>query len=782
MRAGWIALLAALAVNGCNKGTDRDALVACTVDADCPSDQLCASDRTCWHPAPLAPRRVTNLRGVQQEASMRLTWEPVLSATSYRLVRYAGATPAVVGDTTGTELTDVGPFTPGQQIAFAVVASNAAGPSRESNRIVAHFGLYAPTATATGGYRTVAITFVPDGRSFARIDEQVVAMVPASGYGVIRVQRSASGVTLVFEPQGTVQAPLSHVAVELKGIFTDNTPTAPLRLEIDLSTVPPPPPPPPQPTGLQISLRDESFLLMAQGTDGNTPLAFYRDGTLLPLCGTIGCFDTSFPRDGLEHEWRVAAQGTPPEAGPSARSLVFPPVPTSLVARSGVGRVELGWSALALPVTYQVFRNSVLIATTSSGGLTDHPPSDTVSSYFVRSVNAIGASYGSRSAYAQSLSPPDQINPATTGIEPLQIGWSRPLRQTFEVGRGGRMSAIDFSALNPSAGSFSFRLLDGEVQVAQSFTLPTASSAALGPLDPIFPSGNLSEPNVLVSAGQRLTLEIAGNLTVGLTADDLYAPGSASLDGSPLGRDLVFSTTVAEATSTSCPTVFGRGGVGRIAVHWQAVPQANGYRLFRRPVGGAQVLLAETRQTSFVDEGLQTGDVNQYSVEAIGACTSAWQSLSPAGVVADAGAPIADGTVQPAHTLAQVFTVQRSGWAALIVFSAAAGDPQATRSDYFELRDASGKTLASTTFEAFPCCALPGSLDPGRLDQAFADISVTFNLNFLILQAGQQLTLWTPSSLIFATGPATSSTGALSVDGVEQPGRALTFSLYEHAP
>ena len=73
-----------------------------------------------------------------------------------------------------------------------------------------------------------------------------------------------------------------------------------------------------------------------------------------------------------------------------------PSAPTNLTASSPAQRATLNWDAVSNATSYNVFRNDIQVATTSTNSYVDSP-SDGTYSYYVTAVNSEGQSSGSNS-------------------------------------------------------------------------------------------------------------------------------------------------------------------------------------------------------------------------------------------------------------------------------------------------------------------------------------------------------------------------------------------------
>ena len=119
-------------------------------------------------------------------------------------------------------------------------------------------------------------------------------------------------------------------------------------------------------------------------------------------------------------------------------------------------------------------------------------------------------------------------------------------------------------------------------------------------------------------------LPLAGFVPAGTSFSAAYSVGGASLAGGdiqlpPLSGILLVGS--GDLTPPAAPTgLAATEGSGHVALAWNAVPAAAGYRVYRSPLpGGGYVQLGETAGTGFDDTGLQNGRTFYYVVRALDA-------------------------------------------------------------------------------------------------------------------------------------------------------------------
>jgi len=119
-------------------------------------------------------------------------------------------------------------------------------------------------------------------------------------------------------------------------------------------------------------------------------------------------------------------------------------------------------------------------------------------------------------------------------------------------------------------------------------------------------------------------LPLAGFVPAPTSFSAAYSIGGASLAGGTLQLPALSGILLVgsgDLTPPGAPTgIAAAEGSGHVALSWNAVAGAAGYRVYRSPLsGGGYVLVGETAGTSFDDTGLENGRTSYYVVRALDA-------------------------------------------------------------------------------------------------------------------------------------------------------------------
>lgn len=209
------------------------------------------------------------------------------------------------------------------------------------------------------------------------------------------------------------------------------------------------------PTGLnaQAAAYNRVNLTWTASTDniGVTGYQIIRNGvTVAQTSGTGTSYVDSTVVAGTSYSYQVKAKdaaGNISGASNTATAITptaptAPAAPTGLVATAvSATQVNLNWSASSgSPATYDIYRNSVKVASVNAtfttfgeSGLT----ASTTYNYYVVAVNAVGSSSPSATVSVTTLAPPPPPPPATTGS----------IQGTVSSSRGGTVSGAKVSII-----------------------------------------------------------------------------------------------------------------------------------------------------------------------------------------------------------------------------------------------------------------------------------------------------------------------------------------------
>lgn len=332
-------------------------------------------------PIPIVPNTPTNLNvSAVTSTTLRLTWGLVTGATGYNVYR---DNVLVASNTPTTELLVTG-LLPGNSYAFKVSAVNVAG---ESPKSPVYVGTTLPTVPAA------PINLTADNLTFESVDLSWDASLSATSYTVYA--NNAVVANLITATTYTLEDLIPNTTYILKVTATnaggESEESAPLSITTN-------PPVPAIPVGLNISsLTDTSFVLDWTDSTFATTYKVFRDNILVAFDIPVSNLAISGLSPATSYDYQVSALNI---SGESNKSAVLPVLtkcsaPTGLTALATTATtINLDWSNTTGASSYNVYRNSILVASgvlTSSYTAIGLTPATTYE-FTVTAVNASGES------------------------------------------------------------------------------------------------------------------------------------------------------------------------------------------------------------------------------------------------------------------------------------------------------------------------------------------------------------------------------------------------------
>ena len=238
---------------------------------------------------------------------------------------------------------------------------------------------------------------------------------------------------------------------------------------------------------------------------------------------------------------------------------VMPPpdAPTGLQADNGNGQVILSWQSVPDADSYNIYRDGVLIDSTTSTSYTDtNVINGQTYTYTITAVNNDGESLPSSPVTGQPFEPMPQDTP--TGLQ---------------INNGNGQVILSWQSVPDAASYKVYR--DGDLLINTTST-------------------SYTDTNVI--NGQTYTY------TITAVNNDGESPPSAPITGEPF------------ANVPASPSVTVTNGNQEVALQWQPVPNATSYNVYRDGI-----LIDSTTSTSFTQTDLTNGQTYTYTITAVNA-------------------------------------------------------------------------------------------------------------------------------------------------------------------
>ena len=573
------------------------------------------------------PTAPTNLTVTINADNVNLSWDTVADATSYNVYRDSSLiTSPTTNAFTDTALAD-GTY------LYEVSAVDDAGESTSKASVSATVNNEPPTAptnlTASVNGSNVNLTWdeVNDATSYNIYRDSSLIASPTTG--AFTDTALADG-TYLYEVSAVDDAGESTSKASVSTTVNNLAPSAPTNLSASAN-------------GSNINLTWDT---VADATSYNV----YRDSSLIASPTTSAFTDTALADGTYLYEVSAvddAGESTSKASVTATVNNIPPAAPTNLSASVNTNNVNLSWDAVADATSYNVYRDSSLIASPTTNAFTDTALADGTYLYEVSAVDDAGESTSKASVSAtvnnEPPSAPTNLTAAANGSN-VNLTWNIVNDATsYNVYRDSSLIAspttTTFTDTALADGTYLYEV--SAVDDAGESTSKVSVSATVNNVPPAAPTN-------LTASVNTNSVNLSWNTVADATSYNVYRDGSliasptnnaftdtALADGTYLYEvsavdDAGESTSKASVSATvnnippAAPTNLTASANGsNVNLTWNTVDDATSYNVYRD-----SSLIASPTTTTFTDTALADGTY-LYEVSAV---DDAGESTSKASI------------------------------------------------------------------------------------------------------------------------------------------------------
>ena len=575
------------------------------------------------------PDAPTNLIASVSQDSVALTWDTVDDATSYNIYRDS----SLLGSTTSNAFTDT--TLADDTYLYEVSAVDDIGESTSKASVSATVNNVPPaaptnlTASANGSNVNLTWDTVNDATSYnVYRDSSLIASPNTNAF----TDTALADGTYLYEVSAVDDAGESTSKASVSATVNNVPPAAP--------------------TNLSASVNQDSVNLSWDAVADAASYNVYSDGSLI-ASPTATTFTDNALADGT-YLYEVSAVDDAGESTSKASvsatvNNAVPAAPTNLSASVNQDTVNLSWNTVADATSYNVYRDSSLIASPTSNAFTDTALADGTYLYEVSAVDDIGESTSktSVSATVNNAAPDAPTNlTAIVDGDSVDLSWDTVADATsYNVYRDGSLIA------SPTTNAFTdTALADGTYLYEVSAVDNTGESTSKASVSATVNNEPPSAPTNLSTSVNGDSVNLSWNEVADATSYNVYRDSSllgsttsnaftdtALADGTYLYEvsavdDIGESTSKASVSATvnnaapSAPTNLSASvNADSVNLSWDTVDDANSYNVYRD-----SGLIASPTSNAFTDTALADGTY-LYEVSAV---DDAGESTSKASVSA----------------------------------------------------------------------------------------------------------------------------------------------------
>ena len=576
-----------------------------------------------------SPTAPTNLSASVNADSVNLTWDEVADATSYNVYRDS----SLIASPTTNAFTDTA-LADGTYL-YEVSAVDEAGESTSKASVSATINNTSPTAptnlSASVNADSVNLTWdeVADATSYnVYRDSSLIASPTTNAF----TDTNLADGTYLYEVSAVDEAGESISKASVSTTVNNEPPAAP--------------------TNLSASVNADSVNLSWDEVNDATGYKVYRDSSLIASPTTNAFTDTVLADGTYLYEVSAvddAGESTSKASVSATVNNLAPSAPTNLSASVNADSVNLTWDTVADATSYNLYRDSSLIASPTTNAFTDTNLADGTYLYEVSAVDEAGesTSKASVSATVNNLAPSAPTNlSASVNADSVNLTWDTVADATsYNVYRDSSLIA------SPTTNAFTdTTLADGTyiyevsaVDEAGESTSKASISATVNNIPPDAPTNlnasvnadnvNLTwdEVNDATSYNIYRDSSLIASPTTSAFTDTALADGTYLYEVSAVD-EAGESTSKASVSATinneppSAPTNLSATANGsNINLSWDTVNDATSYNVYRD-----SSLIASPTTSAFTDTALADGTY-LYEVSAV---DEAGESTSKASVSA----------------------------------------------------------------------------------------------------------------------------------------------------
>jgi len=508
-------------------------------------------------PLPAAP---ANVSAMSISGYAYISWSAVSGATSYRVLKVNGMTPAVTTSATNYADTSV---TVGNTYTYQVTACNNSGCSAGVNTNAVTIAPPPPqmptgvTATASGGAIVVGWSAVSGATSYTiqKNAGGVISTISGVGGTSYSDRSITAGASYTYNVKACNSAGCSANSAGASATAPAAVPAAPANVSA-------------------MSLSGYAYISWS-AVSGATSYRVLKVNGMTPAVTTSATnyADTSVTV-GNTYTYQVTAcnsSGCSSGVNTNAVTIAPPPpqMPTGVTATASGGAIVVGWNAVSGATSYTIQKNAGGVISTITGvsGTSYSDRSITAGASYTYNVKACNSAGCSANSSGASATAPAAVPAAPANVSAMSL------------------SGYAYVSWSAVSGATSYRVLKVNGMTA------AVSTTATDYADTSVTVGNTYTYQVSACNGSGCSSAVTTN------AVTIAAPAPAA---APTGLALTPGQT-------------------SMSVRWNAVGGATHYSLQRTP-GGAGFPVASIAATSYADSGLSPAATYGYSVRA---CNSA---------------------------------------------------------------------------------------------------------------------------------------------------------------
>ena len=576
-----------------------------------------------------SPTAPTNLSASVNADSVNLTWDEVADATSYNVYRDS----SLIASPTTNAFTDTA-LADGTYL-YEVSAVDEAGESTSKASVSATINNTSPTAptnlSASVNADSVNLTWdeVADATSYnVYRDSSLIASPTTNAF----TDTALADGTYLYEVSAVDDAGESTSKASVSATVNNEPPTAP--------------------TNLSASVNADSVNLSWDEVNDATGYKVYRDSSLIASPTTNAFTDTTLADGTYLYEVSAVDDAGESTSKASVNATVNnepPTAPTNLSASVNQDTVNLSWDEVSDATTYNVYRDSSLIASPTTNAFTDTALADGTYLYEVSAVDDIGesASKASVSATVNNEPPaaPTNLSASVNGSN-VNLTWDTVADATsYNVYRDSSLIASAttnaFTDTNLADGTYLYEV--SAVDNAGESTSKASVSTTVNNVPPSAPTNltasvnqdnvNLTWDTVTDATSYNVYRDsnlIASPTTNAFTdtnlADGTYLYEVSAVDNAGESTSKASVSTTVNNVPPSAPTnLTASVNQDNVNLTWDTVTDATSYNVYRD-----SSLIASPSTNAFTDTALADGTY-LYEVSAV---DEAGESTSKASVSA----------------------------------------------------------------------------------------------------------------------------------------------------
>ena len=575
----------------------------------------------------LAPSAPTNLSASVNADSVNLTWDTVNEATSYNVYRDS----SLIASPTSNAFTDTA-LADGTYL-YEVSAVDDAGESTSKASVSATVNNTPPTAptnlsaSVNGSNVNLSWDTVADATSYKVYrDSSLIASPTTNAF----TDTNLADGTYLYEVSAVDEAGESTSKASVSATVNNLAPSAP--------------------TNLSASVNADSVNLSWDEVNDATSYNIYRNSSLIASPTTNAFTDTNLADGTYLYEVSAvddAGESTSKASISATVNNIPPDAPTNLNASVNADNVNLTWDEVNDATSYNIYRDSSLIASPTTSAFTDTALADGTYLYEVSAVDEAGESTSKASVSAtinnEPPSAPTNLSATANGSN-INLSWDTVNDATsYNVYRDSSLIASPttnaFTDTNLADGTYLYEV--SAVDEAGESTSKASVSATVNNEPPAAPtnlSASVNQDNVnltwdtvadATSYNVYRDSSLIASPTTSAFTDTALADGTYLYEVSAVD-DAGESTSKASVTATvnnippAAPTNLSASVNGsNVNLTWDTVNDATSYNVYRD-----SNLIASPTTNAFTDTNLADGTY-LYEVSAV---DNAGESTSKASV------------------------------------------------------------------------------------------------------------------------------------------------------